>query len=146
MKKFRQIAFILMLALSLTTFAACGKKNTDMNDGSNNNSVTENGIDKNGTNDNNVVDDNTVTDDNGIVKDRADTNQTDYGTTGENMRDAAENAKDSIEDTGEAIKDGVTGDTDVNRDHKDKTNGTTTGDAVGTDNNTGVTENNNSGR
>ena len=43
MKKFRQIAFILMLALSLTTFAACGKKNTDMNDGSNNNSVTENG-------------------------------------------------------------------------------------------------------
>ncbi len=146
MKKFRQIAFILMLALSLTTFAACGKKNTDMNDGSNNNSVTENGIDKNGTNDNNVVDDNTVTDDNGIVNDRADTNQTDYGTTGENMRDAAENAKDSIEDTGEAIKDGVTGDTDVNRDHKDKTNGTTTGDAVGTDNNTGVTENNNSGR
>ena len=139
MKKFRQIAFILMLALSLTTFAACGKKNTDMNDGSNNNSVTENGTDKNGTNGNN-----TVTDDNGIV--RADTNQTDYGTTGENMRDAAENAKDSIEDTGEAIKDGVTGDTDVNRDHKDKTNGTTTGDAVGTDNNTGVTENNNSGR
>ena len=62
MKKFRQIAFILMLALSLTTFAACGKKNTDMNDGSNNNSVTENGTDKNGTNDNNVVDDNTVTD------------------------------------------------------------------------------------
>lgn len=46
MKKFRQIAFILMLALSLTTFAACGKKNTDMNDGSNNNSVTENGTDK----------------------------------------------------------------------------------------------------
>lgn len=146
MKKFRQIAFILMLALSLTTFAACGKKNTDMNDGSNNNSVTENGTDKSGTNDNNVVDDNTVTDDNGIVNDRTDTNQTDYGTTGENMRDAAENAKDSIEDTGEAIKDGVTGDTDVNRDHKDKTNGTTTGDAVGTDNNTGVTENNNSGR
>ena len=141
MKKFRQIAFILMLALSLTTFAACGKKNTDMNDGSNNNSVTENGTDKNGTNGNN-----TVTDDNGIVNDRADTNQTDYGTTGENMRDAAENAKDSIEDTGEAIKDGVTGDTDVNRDHKDKTNGTTTGDVVGTDNNTGVTENNNSGR
>lgn len=141
MKKFRQIAFILMLALSLTTFAACGKKNTDMNDGSNNNSVTENGTDKNGTNGNNIV-----TDDNGIVNDRADTNQTDYGTTGENMRDAAENAKDSIEDTGEAIKDGVTGDTDVNRDHKDKTNGTTTGDAVGTDNNTGVTENNNSGR
>ena len=141
MKKFRQIAFILMLALSLTTFAACGKKNTDMNDESNNNSVTENGTDKNGTNGNN-----TVTDDNGIVNDRADTNQTDYGTTGENMRDAAENAKDSIEDTGEAIKDGVTGDTDVNRDHKDKTNGTTTGDAVGTDNNTGVTENNNSGR
>lgn len=141
MKKFRQIAFILMLALSLTTFAACGKKNTDMNDGSNNNSVTENGTDKNRTNGNN-----TVTDDNGIVNDRADTNQTDYGTTGENMRDAAENAKDSIEDTGEAIKDGVTGDTDVNRDHKDKTNGTTTGDAVGTDNNTGVTENNNSGR
>ena len=141
MKKFRQIAFILMLALSLTTFAACGKKNTDMNDGSNNNSVTENGTDKNGTNGNY-----TVTDDNGIVNDRADTNQTDYGTTGENMRDAAENAKDSIEDTGEAIKDGVTGDTDVNRDHKDKTNGTTTGDAVGTDNNTGVTENNNSGR
>lgn len=141
MKKFRQIAFILMLALSLTTFAACGKKNTDMNDGSNNNSVTENGTDKNGTNGNN-----TVTDDNRIVNDRADTNQTDYGTTGENMRDAAENAKDSIEDTGEAIKDGVTGDTDVNRDHKDKTNGTTTGDAVGTDNNTGVTENNNSGR
>ena len=95
MKKFRQIAFILMLALSLTTFAACGKKNTDMNDGSNNNSVTENGTDKNGTNGNN-----TVTDDNGIVNDRADTNQTDYGTTGENMRDAAENAKDSIEDTG----------------------------------------------
>ena len=141
MKKFRQIAFILMLALSLTTFAACGKKNTDMNDGSNNNSVTENGTDKNGTNGNN-----TVTDDNRIVNDRADTNQTDYGTTGENMRDAAENAKDSIEDTGEAIKDGVTGDTDVNRDHKDKTNGTTTGDAVGTDNNTGVIENNNSGR
>ena len=141
MKKFRQIAFILMLALSLSTFAACGKKNTDMNVGSNNKSVTENGTDKNGTNGNN-----TVTDDNGIVNDRADTNQTDYGTTGENMRDAAENAKDSIEDTGEAIKDGVTGDTDVNRDHKDKTNGTTTGDAVGTDNNTGVTENNNSGR
>ena len=123
MKKFRQIAFILMLALSLTTFAACGKKNTDMNDGSNNNSVTENGTDKNGTNDNNVVDDNTVTDNNGIVNDRADTNQTDYGTTGENMRDAAENAKESIEDTGEAIKNGVTGDTDTNRDHKDGTNG-----------------------
>lgn len=142
MKKFRQIAFILMLALSLTTFAACGKKNTDMNDGSNNNSVTENGTDKNGTNDNNVVDDNTVTDDNGIVNDRADTHQTDYGTTGENMRDAAENAKDSIEDTGEAIKDGVTGDTDANRDRMDNA----TGDAAGTDNNTGVTENNNSGR
>lgn len=142
MKKMRQIAFILMLALSLTTFAACGKKNTDMNDGRNNNSVTENGTDKNGTNDNNVVDDNTVTDDNGIVNDRANTNQTDYGTTGENMRDAAENAKDSIEDTGEAIKDGVTGDTDANRDRMDNA----TGDVTGTDNNTGVTENNNSSR
>ena len=122
MKKFRQIAFILMLALSLTTFAACGKKNTDMNDGSNNNSVTENGTDKNGTNGNN-----TVTDDNGIVNDSADTNQTDYGTTGENMRDAAENAKDAVEDTGEAIKNGVTGDTDVERDHVENTTGNTAG-------------------
>lgn len=31
MKKMKQIAFILVLALSLTTFAACGKNNKDMN-------------------------------------------------------------------------------------------------------------------
>ena len=30
MNKLKQIAFILVLALSLTTFAACGKNNKDM--------------------------------------------------------------------------------------------------------------------
>ena len=48
MNKLKQIAFILVLALSLTTFAACGKNNKDMNNGTNNHSVTENGTDKNG--------------------------------------------------------------------------------------------------
>ena len=33
MNKLKQIAFILGLALSLTTFAACGKNNKDMNNG-----------------------------------------------------------------------------------------------------------------
>ena len=42
MNKLKQIAFILVLALSLTTFAACGKNNKDMNNGTNNHSVTEN--------------------------------------------------------------------------------------------------------
>lgn len=96
MKKFRQIAFILMLALSLTTFAACGKKNTDMNDGSNNNSVTENGTDKNGTNDNNVVDDNTVTDNNGIVNDEQIPIRQIMDNQGENMRDAAKMRKSRL--------------------------------------------------
>ena len=94
MNKLKQIAFILVLALSLTTFAACGKNKKDMNDGRNKHS---------------------------------DTNGIDYGTTGENMRDAAENAKDAVEDTGEAIKNGVTGDTDVKRDHVDDTTGNTAG-------------------
>ena len=93
MNKLKQIAFILVLALSLTTFAACGKNNKDMNNGTNNHSVTENGTDKNGANNNNIVDDNATTDSNGSVNDRSDTNGIDYGTTGENMRDAAENAK-----------------------------------------------------
>ena len=106
MNKLKQIAFILVLALSLTTFAACGKNNKDMNNGTNNHSVTENGTDKNGI---------------------------DYGTTGEHMRDAAENAKDAVEDTGEAIKNGVTGDTDVKRDHVENTTGNTAGDTVGTE-------------
>lgn len=92
MNKLKQIAFILVLALSLTTFAACGKNNKDMNNGTNNHSVTENGTDKNGANNNNIVDDNATTDSNGTVNDRSDTNGIDYGTTGENMRDAAENA------------------------------------------------------
>ena len=127
MNKLKQIAFILVLALSLTTFAACGKNNTDMNNGTNNHSVTENGTDKNGANDNNIVDDNATTDSNGTVNDRSDTNGIDYGTTGEHMRDAAENAKDAVEDTGEAIKNGVTGDTDVKRDHVDDTTGNTAG-------------------
>ena len=43
------------------------------------------------------------------------------------MRDAAENAKDAVEDTGEAIKNGVTGDTDVERDHVENTTGNTAG-------------------
>ena len=97
MNKLKQIAFILVLALSLTTFAACGKNNKDMNNGTNNHSVTENGTDKNGANDNNIVDDNATTDSNGTVNDRSDTNGIDYGTTGEHMRDAAENAKDAVE-------------------------------------------------
>ena len=127
MNRLKQIAFILVLALSLTTFAACGKNNKDMNNGTNNHSVTENGTDKNGANDNNIVDDNATTDSNGTVNDRSDTNGIDYGTTGEHMRDAAENAKDAVEDTGEAIKNGVTGDTDVKRDHVDDTTGNTAG-------------------
>lgn len=127
MNKLKQIAFILVLALSLTTFAACGKNNKDMNNGTNNHSVTENGTDKNGANNNNIVDDNATTDSNGTVNDRSDTNGIDYGTTGENMRDAAENAKDAVEDTGEAIKNGVTGDTDVERDHVENATGNTAG-------------------
>ena len=47
--------------------------------------------------------------------------------TGENMRDAAENAKDAVEETGEAIKNGVTGDTDVEREHVENTTGNTAG-------------------
>ena len=123
MNKLKQIAFILVLALSLTTFAACGKNNKDMNNGTNNHSVTENGTDNNGANDNNIVDDNAATDSNGTVNDRSDTNGIDYGTTGEHMRDAAENAKDAVED----IKNGVTGDTDVERDYVDDTTGNTAG-------------------
>ena len=49
------------------------------------------------------------------------------------MRDAAENAKDAVEDTGEAIKNGVTGDTDVKRDHVENTTENTAGDTVGTE-------------
>ena len=98
-----------------------------MNIGKNNHSVTENGTDKNGANGNNIVDDNATTGSNGTVNDRSDTNGIDYETTGENMRDAAENAKDAVEDTGEAIKNGVTGDTDVKRDHVDDMTGNTAG-------------------
>ena len=85
MNRLKQIAFIFVLALSLTTFAACGKNNRDMNSG------TENG--------------NPAVTENETAGDHMDN-------AGENMKDAAEDTGDAIRDTGEAIRDGMTGDTD----------------------------------
>ena len=64
MKKFRQIAFILMLALSLTTFAACGKDNKADNNGNagTTNEATDNTGDKNNNADNNNADNNNAKD------------------------------------------------------------------------------------
>ena len=126
MKKMKQIAFIIVLALSLTTFAACGKNNKDMNNGANNNSVTEKGTDANDT----ISSSNTATN----HDTNNDLDRNDSGITGENMekarenaKDAAEDTKDAIRDTGEAIKNGITGDDTTNTNNAD---------------NDGVTENN----
>lgn len=123
MKKWKQIAFIFMLALSLTTFTACGKNNktdADTQDKVNNEATDNNGV---GDDVDNVGD--------GVTGDKAD-NDTEAGDNLENAKENAEeavdNTGDAMKDTGEAIKDGLTGDDDAAR--TDGTDGTaTTGDA-----------------
>lgn len=122
MKKFRQIAFILMLALSLTTFAACGKDNKADNNG--NAGTTNEATDNTGGNDTNNAGDNAKDD----------------------MDDAVDNAGDAIKDTGDAIEDGLTDNNADNNNDVVNDNGAVNGvnDNANTANdNANTTDNNN---
>lgn len=119
MKKWKQLAFIFMLTLSLVTFSACGKGKDDADT---QNSVNQEETDRIGQEKEegsasdaagDHADDQTDRkEDEGDATADEDRDHTNLDNAGENMKDAVEDTGDAMRDTGKAIRNGITGEDD----------------------------------